>query len=95
MATIDENTMFNKGNFYLQSGQKCLAKLNPEKQIEFKWISFSELMQDLENCLKEQNLLKCKRYPTNPYYINYLSILEEYERFFNNNNNDVNLDDYV
>ena len=39
-------------------------------------------MQNLENCLKEQNLLKYERF------------IEEYERFFNNNT-DVNLDDYV
>jgi hypothetical protein len=80
---IEQNNTFDKGNFYLQLGQKWLAKLNPEKQIEFKWIRFSKLMQNLENCLKEQNLLKCERF------------IEEYERFFNNNNTDVNLDDYV
>jgi chaperone protein DnaK len=80
----DEINTFDKGNFYLQSGQKCLAKLNPEKQIEFQWISFSKLIQNLENCLKEQNLLKCERF------------IEEYERFFNNTNNtDLDLDDYV
>jgi hypothetical protein len=77
----DEINTFDKGNFYLQSGQKCLAKLNPEKQIEFQWIRFSKLMQNLENCLKEQNLLKCERF------------IEEYERFFNNT--DVDLDDYL
>ena len=41
-------------------------------------------MQNLENCLKEQNLLKYERF------------IEEYERFFNNTNNtDVDLDDYL
>jgi hypothetical protein len=79
---IEQNNTFDKGNFYLQSGQKCLAKLNPEKQIEFKWIRFSKLMQNLENCLKEQDLVKYERF------------IEEYERFFNNNT-DVDLDDYV
>ena len=49
-----------------------MAKLNPAKQIEFKWISFSKLIQNLENCLKEQNFLKCQK------------SIEEYESFFNN-----------
>ena len=47
-------------------------------------MSFSKLMQNLENCLKEQNLFKYER------------SIEEYERFFNNNSTnstEVDLDD--
>jgi len=45
-------TTLDKGKFYLKKGKKCLTKLNPKKQREFKWINLSKLMQNLLKCQK-------------------------------------------
>jgi molecular chaperone DnaK len=65
-------TTLDKGRFYLEEGKKRLAELSPAEQTESKWTSFSKLIQDLENCLEEQDSLKCQ------------NSIEEYESFFNN-----------